>query len=73
MSNVIDLDSKRNQNEIVLLAAGQFEHMAEGCIATLRTSDDDEELEKAMAVIRYFGAKLDELDAQGLVEEEDEC
>lgn len=69
MGKVIDFDGVRpsDQFEVVFSGAGPFEQMAEAAIATLQTSTDQKEVEQAIAMLTFMGAKLDELDAKGLV------
>ena len=68
MGEVIDFDAVRDSdpNEIVLTSAGQFEQMADKCIAILRISDKPKEIEQAIATLMFMGAKLDELDSLGV-------
>ena len=66
--NVIDFDGVRpsDQFEVIFAASGQFEKAADGAIATLRTGSDPAEIEAAIATLMYMGAKLDELESQGV-------
>ena len=68
MGEVIDFDAVRDSdpNEIVLTGAGQFEQMADKCIAILRISDKPKDIERAIATLMFMGAKLDELDSLGV-------
>ena len=68
MGDVIDFDAVKNSdsNEIVLTAAGQFEQMADKCIAILRISDKPKDVEQAIATLMFMGAKLDELESRGV-------
>ena len=68
MGKVLDFDAVRDSdpNEIVFTAAGQFEQMADKCIAILRISDKPKEIERAIATLMFMGAKLDELDSLGV-------
>ena len=68
MGKVLDFDAVRDSdpNEIVLTAAGQFEQMAEAAIATLQTATDHKEIEQAIAMLTFMGAKLDELESLGV-------
>ena len=70
MGDVIDFDAVRNSDakEVVLTmeGAGQFEQMADECIAILRISDKPKDVEKAIAALMFMGAKLDELESQGV-------
>lgn len=68
MGKVLDFDAVRDSdpNEIVFTAAGPFEQMAEAAIATLQTATDQKEIEQAIAMLTFMGAKLDELDSLGV-------
>ena len=68
MGKVLDFDAVRDSdpNEIVFTAAGPFEQMAEAAIATLQTATDQKEIEQAIAMLTFMGAKLDELESLGV-------
>lgn len=68
MGKVLDFDAVRDSdpNEIVFTAAGPIEQMAEAAIATLQTATDQKEIEQAIAMLTFMGAKLDELDSLGV-------
>ena len=68
MSNVIDIESARgdSEREVILTAAGQFEKLGDEAIFLLQTSSDQKQIEQAIATIRYLGAKLDELEHEGI-------
>ena len=68
MGKVIDFDAVRDSdpNEIILTGAGQFEQMADKCIAVLRISDKPKDVERAIATLMFMGAKLDELESSGV-------
>jgi len=66
--NVIDFDGVRpiDQFEVVFTASGPFEQMADQAIATLRASDDPKDIDKAIAMLTFMGAKLDQLESEGV-------
>lgn len=66
--NVIDFDGVRpsDQFEVIFGGAGQFEKEVEAAIATLRTSTDDGEIRSAIHTLTFMGAKLDELESEGI-------
>ena len=72
MGNVIDFDGVRpsDQFDVIFNGAGQFEQAAEAAIATLRTSADDDQIRTAIHTLTFMGAKLDELDQLGFLEDE---
>ena len=68
MGKVIDFDGVRPSDEfdVVFSSAGQYEQMAEAAIATLQTDTDQNMRRVAIATLTFLGAKLDELEADGI-------
>ena len=68
MSNVIDIESARgdSEREVFLTAAGQFEQAAFAAVETLQSDTDQKEKDRAIATLLYLGAKLDELEHEGI-------
>lgn len=68
MGEVIDFDGVRpsDQFEAIFNGAGQFEQAAEAAIATLQTDSDQNKQRQAIAILTFLGAKLDELEADGI-------
>ncbi len=68
MGEVIDFDGVRpsDQFEVIFDGAGQYEQAAEAAIATLQTDSDQNNHRQAIAILTFLGAKLDELEANGV-------
>jgi hypothetical protein len=68
MGEVIDFDGVRpsDQFEVIFDGAGQYEQAAEAAIATLQTDSDQNKHRQAIAILTFLGAKLDELEANGV-------
>jgi hypothetical protein len=66
--NVIDFDGVRpsDQFEVIFAPSGVHEQAVEGAIATLRTSTSQKEVDEAIALLIFMGAKLDELESLGV-------
>ncbi len=68
MGEVIDFDGVRpsDQFDVIFNGAGQYEQAAESAIATLQTDSDQNQQRQAIAILTFLGAKLDELEADGV-------
>lgn len=68
MGKIIDFDGVRpsDQFEVIFSGAGQFEQAVEAAVATLRTSTDEGEIRSAIHTLTFMGAKLDELESDGV-------